>query len=167
VSLRYFNAAGATGSLGEDHRPETHLIPVVLEVAAGKLPALELYGTDYSTPDGTCIRDYVHVSDLASAHVAALRALESGAASTVYNLGSERGASVREVLESVAQATGRPVPFDMGPRRPGDPARLVAAGGAIRRELGWAPRFADLDAIVTTAWNWARHHPHGYRPPTT
>src|SRR6185295_1759156 len=128
---------------------------------------LVVFGDDYPTPDGTCIRDYVHVSDLASAHVAALRALASGSASVAYNLGSEHGASVREVLESVARATGRSVPFQMGPRRPGDPARLVAGGGAIRRELGWTPAFADLDAIVSTAWNWTRHHPHGYRAPTT
>jgi UDP-glucose-4-epimerase GalE len=168
VALRYFNAAGAhpDGLIGEDHHPEEHLIPRALAAATGG-PPLIVFGDDYPTPDGTCIRDYVHVSDLASAHVASLRALELGAASAVYNLGSEHGASVREVLDRVAEVTGRPVPFTMGPRRPGDPARLVAAGGAIRRELGWAPAFADLDAIVTTAWNWARHHPHGYRPPTT
>jgi UDP-glucose-4-epimerase GalE len=168
IALRYFNAAGADpdGEIGEDHSPEIHLIPRAIEAATGG-PGLQVFGDDYPTPDGTCIRDYVHVSDLAAAHLAAVRSLESGGASAFYNLGSEHGASVREVLESVARTTGRSVPFEMGPRRPGDPARLVASSARVKRELDWAPRFDDLDAIVGTAWEWARRHPHGYRASTT
>jgi len=162
--LRYFNAAGADpdGLIGEDHEPEEHLIPRALLAVRGGAP-LTVFGDDYPTPDGTCIRDYVHVTDLAAAHVEALGALERGAASSAYNLGNGEGISVREVIEAVARATGRPVPHNTGPRRPGDPARLVASSERIRRELGWQPRFGRLDAIVETAWRWHERHPHGYR----
>jgi UDP-glucose 4-epimerase len=160
VSLRYFNAAGATEILGEDHRPETHLIPVVLEVAAGKLPALELYGTDYSTPDGTCIRDYVHVSDLAQAHSLALERAKKGSA--VYNVGNGQGFSNGEVIETARRVTGRPIPVREAPRREGDPAVLVASAAKVKKELGWEPRFADLERIIETAWRWHQAHPNGY-----
>jgi UDP-glucose 4-epimerase len=160
--LRYFNAAGAhpDGLLGEDHDPETHLIPLALDAAAGRRPPLEVFGDDWPTPDGTCVRDYVHVCDLADAHLLALDALEGG--SRRYNLGNGRGHSVREVIAAVERATGARVPHRVGPRRPGDPAVLVASSERIRRELGWAPRFPDIDGIVRTAWAWRRAHPRGY-----
>jgi len=160
--LRYFNAAGAhpDGRLGEDHEPETHLIPLALDAAAGRRPALEIHGDDYPTPDGTCVRDFVHVCDLADAHLLALDALGEG--SRTYNLGSGRGCSVREVLASVERVTGRPVPARAGPRRPGDPPVLVASSELIRRELGWRPRFPHIDDIVRTAWEWRRLRPRGY-----
>jgi UDP-glucose 4-epimerase len=163
VVLRYFNAAGADpeARLGEDHRPEEHLIPLALSAAAGG-PPLSIYGIDYPTPDGTCIRDYVHVSDLAAAHVLALQALEAGRASAAYNLGNGQGVSVRQVLESVERATGRRVPHRVGARRAGDPAQLVASSARIRRDLGWTPGFDRVDAIVETAWRWASGHPHGF-----
>ena len=163
TALRYFNASGADpgGRIGEDHDPEEHLIPRAIAAAVGG-PALTLFGDDYPTPDGTCVRDFVHVSDLADAHIAALRALESGAPSSAYNLGNGQGASVREVIESVERATGRAVPHEVGPRRPGDPARLVASSERARRGLGWTPRLAPLDDIVRTAWAWHERHPHGY-----
>jgi len=160
ISLRYFNAAGATEILGEDHRPETHLIPVVLEVAAGKLPALDLYGTDYPTPDGTCIRDYVHVSDLAQAHSSALERTRKGSA--VYNVGNGQGFSNGEVVETARRITGHPIPVREAPRREGDPALLVASATKVKEELGWEPRFADLESIIETAWHWHRAHPNGY-----
>jgi UDP-glucose-4-epimerase GalE len=162
VALRYFNASGADldGLIGEDHRPEEHLIPRAIAAVRGG-DALTLFGDDYPTPDGTCIRDYVHVADLAAAHVASLKYLENGGASTGLNLGSGTGMSVKEVLASIARAAGRPVPHTMGPRREGDPARLVAASAAARRVLGWAPAL-DLDAIVTSAWRWHTTHPRGY-----
>jgi UDP-glucose-4-epimerase GalE len=164
--FRYFNAAGADpeGLIGEDHDPEEHLIPLALGAAAGGR-ALTVFGEDYPTPDGTCIRDYVHVTDLASAHVAALQALESGAPSAAYNLGNGAGISVRQVIEAVARVTGRPVPHQVGGRRAGDPARLVASSDRARAELGWTPRLDRLDAIVETAWNWHARHPGGYDPP--
>lgn len=158
VSLRYFNAAGSDpeGEIGEWHEPERHLIPIVLEVAAGKRPYLEIYGTDYETPDGTGIRDYIHVSDLASAHVLALRYLEKGGKSEVFNLGIGRGYSVREVVEICRRVTGREIPVHEAPRRPGDPAILVADPSKAERVLGWKPRFTELEPIVETAWNWLR-----------
>jgi UDP-glucose-4-epimerase GalE len=166
VSLRYFNAAGADpdGTLGEDHHPELHLIPRALEAATGGRP-LDVFGEDWPTPDGTCLRDYVHVTDLADAHVRALRALEAGAEPTAraYNVGTGTPHSVRAVIGAVERVTGRPVAWRGGPRRPGDPAVLFAAGDRIRRDLGWEPRFTDLGVIVETAWRWRRANPRGYR----
>ena len=162
ISLRYFNAAGADadGEIGEDHDPETHLIPLVLQTAAGKRPNITIYGTDYDTPDGTCIRDYVHVSDLAEAHVLALKALSSNGSSASYNLGTGRGFSVREVIETAHSVTGREIRVQEGPRRPGDPPQLVADATRAKTELGWTPKYADLDQIVKSAWSWSlRHHP--------
>jgi UDP-glucose 4-epimerase len=160
--LRYFNAAGAdpAGRLGEDHRPETHLVPLAIDAMLGRRPALSVFGTDYDTPDGTCIRDYIHVSDLATAHLAALARLDHG--SVTYNLGTASGHSVLEVLHSVERASGRPVPHEFAPRRPGDPARLVASPARIMRDTGWAPRHAALDDIVATALRWREAHPRGY-----
>jgi UDP-glucose-4-epimerase GalE len=160
--LRYFNAAGADrdGLIGEDHQPEEHLIPRAIAAVNGG-PALTLFGDDYPTPDGTCVRDYVHVADLADAHLTALRKLESGGASGAYNLGSGTGMSVRQVLEAVGRVAGRGVPHTVGPRRPGDPARLVASSARAERELGWRAQ-RDLRAIVETAWRWHEAHPQGY-----
>jgi UDP-glucose-4-epimerase GalE len=165
IALRYFNAAGCheSGALGEDHDPETHLIPLAIDAALGRGPGLSVFGDDYDTPDGTCIRDYVHVQDLARAHVLALLALEKGEAFRAFNLGSERGSSVREVIRAVERATGKPVPLTIGPRRPGDPPRLVASALRARQELGFAPHFPELPAIVETACRWRRDHPKGYR----
>ncbi len=159
AALRYFNACGADpeGDLGECHDPETHLIPLALEAAAGLRPPLQLFGTDYPTPDGTCIRDYVHVSDLASAHVLAVEGLLQGAKGGAYNLGTGVGRSNREVLEGVARAIGRPVPHHPTDRRPGDPPELVADARRFRADYGWDPRHSDLDTIVRTAWSWLRH----------
>ena len=156
VSLRYFNAAGSDpeGEIGEWHEPERHLIPIVLEVALGKRPYLEIFGTDYETPDGTGVRDYIHVTDLAQAHVRALQHLEAGGESRVYNLGIGRGYSVREVVEVCRRVTGRDIPVREGPRRPGDPAVLVADPSRAMRELGWQPRFTELAPMVETAWRW-------------
>ncbi|MCL5027096.1 MAG: UDP-glucose 4-epimerase GalE [Chloroflexi bacterium] len=162
VSLRYFNAAGAAGCLGEDHSPETHLIPIVLQVALGQRLSVSIFGTDYPTPDGTCIRDYIHVVDLAQAHVLALRALGEGCASAIYNLGNGNGFSVREVIEVARQVTGQPIPAVESSRRPGDPAVLVASSQRIVSELGWQPRFADLATIIRSAWEWHGQHPQGY-----
>jgi UDP-glucose-4-epimerase GalE len=165
IALRYFNAAGCheAGGLGEDHDPETHLIPLAIDAALGRGPGLTIFGTDYDTPDGTCIRDYVHVQDLARAHVQALAALEQGEPFRVFNLGSENGSSVRDVVKAVEAAAGRPVPHVLGPRRPGDPPRLVASAARARRELGFAPRFGELQAIVDSSYRWRRDHPKGYR----
>jgi len=160
AALRYFNAAGATAERGEDHHPETHLIPITLQVALGQREQLVLFGGDYPTPDGTCVRDYIHVSDLASAHILALRSLDQG--SRVYNLGNGQGFSNKEVLAVAREVTGHPIPAVIGPRRPGDPATLVASSERIRRELGWQPRFAELRAIVASAWAWHQAHPRGY-----
>lgn len=158
MCLRYFNAAGAdpAGEIGEAHDPETHLIPLVLDAALGRRPAITVFGDDYATPDGTCIRDYIHVTDLAAAHVLALQALEQGAASTAYNLGNGQGFSVREVIDCARQVTGRAIPVETGPRRAGDPPRLVGDAERIRSELNWQPQYADLKAIVQTAWQWQK-----------
>ncbi|HEV2968997.1 MAG TPA: UDP-glucose 4-epimerase GalE [Pirellulales bacterium] len=160
AALRYFNAAGASADRGEDHHPELHLIPIVLQVALGQRKDVTIFGDDYATPDGTCVRDYIHVVDLAQAHVLALRALDGG--SRVYNLGNGQGFSVRQVIETARRITGHPIPARTGPRRPGDPAVLVAGSDKIRRELGWHPRYPKLEQIVETAWAWHRRHPDGY-----
>ena len=156
VSLRYFNAAGADESceIGELHEPETHLIPLVLKAASGEQKNIKIFGTDYPTHDGTCIRDYVHVSDLAQAHLLALEALLSGEGSSVYNLGNSKGYSVREVIELAGKITGKTIRTVEVERRPGDPAELVAASDKIRQDLGWKPKYEDLETIITTAWNW-------------
>ena len=157
ASLRYFNAAGATEELGEDHDPETHLIPLVLKAAAGTAPKVTLFGDDYPTDDGTCIRDYIHVIDLARAHVLALEALASSKIDLRrYNLGCGGGYSVKQVVEAAKRVTGRDVPFSMGPRRAGDPARLIASSARIRAELGWEPKRQDLDEIIASAWKWMK-----------
>ena len=160
AALRYFNAAGASERFGEHHEPETHLIPLVLQVAMGRRERLEIFGDDYPTPDGTCVRDYVHVVDLAQAHILALKALDSG--SRTYNLGNGRGFSVRQVIETAREITGHPIPAVTGPRRPGDPAVLVASSRRISEELGWKPRYPELRDIIQTAWDWHRRHPQGY-----
>ena len=163
VALRYFNAAGADPDveIGEDHSPEIHIIPRAIAAARGAA-TLQVFGDDYPTPDGTCLRDYIHVTDLADAHVRALDAMAETGKSGAYNLGTGRPHSVREVIETVSNVTGRDVPWSLAPRRPGDPAVLYAAPQKAQAELHWKPRFADLDAIVRTAWEWHRTHPHGY-----
>ena len=161
ASLRYFNAAGATPQQGEDHRPESHLIPLILQVALGKRDHIAIYGNDYPTPDGTCIRDYIHVSDLASAHLLVLDALREKD-KLIYNLGNGHGFSVREVIETVRRVTGHPIPVREVARRPGDPAVLVASSAKIKRELHWEPQFPSLEGIVRSAWDWFRAHPDGY-----
>ena len=160
VSLRYFNAAGATDELGENHRPETHLIPIVLQAALGERHYVPLYGSDYPTPDGTCIRDYIHVSDLAAAHVLALRHLETGCG--VYNLGNGRGFSNREVIEAARRVSGQAIEVKEEERRPGDPPVLVASAEKAKAELGWQPKVTSLEEIVDSAWRWHRAHPKGY-----
>ncbi len=156
VALRYFNAAGADldHETGKSHDPETHLIPLVMDAASGRRPDVTIFGTDYPTPDGTCIRDYIHVSDLADAHVKALQALEQGSPSGAYNLGNERGFSVREVIDAVERLTGLRVPAKLGDRRSGDPARLIGDASRAHRELGWEPRLSELDQIIRSAWLW-------------
>jgi UDP-glucose 4-epimerase len=161
VSLRYFNVAGASGEQGEDHDPETHLIPNVLRAALGINPYVEVFGTDYETPDGTAIRDYIHIDDLAEAHLLALDGVRSGE-HRIFNLGNGNGFSVREVIEAAREVTGAEIPTREAPRRPGDPPMLVAAGEKIRNELGWAPRKAELEAMIGDAWAFARTRPHGY-----
>lgn len=160
VSMRYFNAAAAAGLRGEDHRPETHLIPSVLGVALGQRHALSQYGSDYSTRDGTCVRDYIHISDLAAAHLLALEKTETGSA--VYNLGNGRGFTNREVIEAARRVTGEPIAVADEPRRAGDPPELVASNAKARAELGWQPRYSDLEEIVDSAWRWHSEHPKGY-----
>lgn len=162
VALRYFNAAGATSRLGEDHRPETHLLPGLFEAASNSRRTFEIYGDDYSTPDGTCVRDFVHVLDIARAHILALRALPR-LGFAVYNVGHGRGYSIREVLGVVEEVTGRKVTVEIGSRRPGDPAVLVASPEKLQRELKWKPRYSDLHTIVRSAWTWKQSHPRGYR----
>ena len=163
IRLRYFNAAGADpdGDLGEDHDPEIHLIPLAIKAVVGG-PCLKVFGEDYATADGTCLRDFVHVSDLAQAHVGALKALEVGVQPAVYNVGNGRPYSVRDVIAAVERVTGQRVPWSAAARRPGDPAVLFASSDKIRRELGWRPSRPDLDSIVETAWRWHRTHPHGF-----
>lgn len=161
AALRYFNACGAASpDLGEDHDPETHLIPLVLQVALDQREKIVIFGDDYDTPDGTCIRDYIHVLDLAQAHILALRALAQG--SRTYNLGNGRGFSVKEVVETARQVTGHPIPAEIGPRRPGDPDILIAGSESIKRDLGWHPQYPDLVEIIDSAWQWHQKHPHGY-----
>lgn len=161
IALRYFNAAGADpdAEIGESHDPETHLIPLILDAAAGSRPAIAVYGDDYDTPDGTCIRDYIHVTDLAQAHVLALQALLQGAGSAAYNLGNGQGYSVRQVIDCAARITARPIPVEVGARRPGDPPKLVGDAQRIRRDLGWQPQYAELDSILGTAWQWHQCRP--------
>jgi UDP-glucose 4-epimerase len=158
VAFRYFNAAGASPRCGEHHRIETHLIPNVLKVALGQTKQCEIFGTDYDTPDGTCVRDYIHVIDLAQAHILALEPGRQG----FYNLGNGDGYSVRQVIQTCEKITGQSITALEKPRRPGDPARLVAAAAKARSELGWKPRFPRLDQIVSTAWSWHQKHPQGY-----
>jgi UDP-glucose 4-epimerase len=162
AALRYFNAAGAHGGRGEAHRPESHLIPLVVQVALGARPQARLFGDDYPTPDGTCIRDYIHVGDLVAAHLLALEALDQRPRQ-IYNLGNGSGYSVRQVIEAARRVTGHPIPVAVEPRRPGDAPRLVASSALARTELGWTPRTPDLDAIIATAWEWHRAHPRGYQ----
>jgi UDP-glucose-4-epimerase GalE len=156
ISLRYFNAAGADpeGELGENHHPETHLIPLILAVANGRLAEIAIFGADYDTPDGTCIRDYIHVTDLAEAHLLALQALDSDTANTAYNLGTGSGYSVRQVIDAASRITAHPIASSLVPRRAGDPARLVAAADKARHALGWMPHYSDLETIIATAWRW-------------
>ncbi|MCI0378343.1 MAG: UDP-glucose 4-epimerase GalE [Gemmataceae bacterium] len=163
AALRYFNASGAShdGSIGEDHEPETHLIPLAIYAAMGKRPHLEVFGTDYPTPDGTCVRDYIHVEDLAEAHLLALENLKPGQ-EMKYNLGTGRGNSVREVIQAVEEVSGKKVPVKEGPRRAGDPPALVASSDKVQKELGWRPKYTDIKAIVQSAWNWHSKRPKGY-----
>lgn len=164
ISLRYFNAAGADpkGEIGEDHQPESHLIPIILQTALGLRKEIQLFGTDYPTPDGTCIRDYIHVGDLSQAHLLALDALLGGAPSNIYNLGNGQGYSNREVIETARKITNLPIKVNEAPRRPGDPAILVASSERIKKELGWQPKYPTLEEIIATAWNWHRKHPNGF-----
>ena len=160
AALRYFNAAGASAERGEDHSPEYHLIPLVLQVALGQRAEIKIFGDDYPTRDGSCLRDYIHVLDLAQAHILALRALDQG--SRTYNLGNGQGFTVKEVIKAAREITGQPIPAVVVARRPGDPAVLVASSDKIRRELGWEPKYPDLRAILESAWNWHRSHHRGY-----
>ncbi|MSP12766.1 MAG: UDP-glucose 4-epimerase GalE [Chloroflexi bacterium] len=164
AALRYFNAAGALAEVGEDHHPETHLIPIVLQVALGRRPSVNIYGTDYPTPDGTAVRDYIHVVDLAQAHLLALAALDQGR-SQIYNIGNGLGFSVHQVIEVARRVTGHPIPAQETPRRAGDPPQLVASSARIRQELGWQPRYPGLESIIASAWEWRRRHPYGYEDP--
>jgi UDP-glucose 4-epimerase len=161
AALRYFNACGALNGRGEAHQPESHLIPLVLRVPLGERDSAQIYGTDYPTPDGTCIRDYVHIADLASAHLLALDGLQERDC-LIYNLGSGNGYSVREVIEAARQVTGHVIPVNELPRRPGDSARLVASSDKIKRELGWKPEHDNLHEIISSAWDWHKSHPRGY-----
>ncbi len=164
ISLRYFNAAGAdnSGQIGEDHDPETHLIPLVLQTAQGRRQQLEIYGTDYKTRDGTCIRDYIHITDLARAHILAVEKLARRAESSIYNLGSGDGFSVREVIDTARKVTAHDIPAAPAERRPGDPPVLIASSKRIKEELGWQPQYDDLETIIATAWQWHKNNPTGY-----
>ncbi|KGK85925.1 UDP-glucose 4-epimerase GalE [Clostridium sp. HMP27] len=164
TALRYFNAAGAhvSGKIGEHHNPETHLIPIILQVALGQRDKIMIFGDDYKTEDGTCIRDYIHVYDLASAHLLALERLMNGGESAVYNLGNGKGFSVKEVVEVARKVTGKEIKAEVAPRRSGDPAVLVASSEKAKKELGWNPEFDSLETILETAWNWHKNHPNGY-----
>lgn len=164
VSLRYFNACGAdeSGTIGEAHNPESHLIPLILQVPNGKRETISIYGTDYDTPDGTCIRDYIHVTDLAQAHILAVKYLTNGGKSDIFNLGNGIGYSVREVIETARKVTGHPIPVTETPRRAGDPARLVASSEKAKTILGWNPVHNSLEEIIASAWKWHKNHPDGY-----
>jgi len=164
VILRYFNASGAhtSGKIGEDHSPESHLIPLIIQAAMGKRDCIKLFGNDYNTPDGTCVRDYIHVSDLAQAHYLALQKLRKGEDSDIYNLGNGKGFSVKEVVDVVRRVTGKNITAVDAPRRPGDPAILIASSDKIKKELNWQPKMNDLETIVATAWQWHSKHPNGY-----
>lgn len=164
TALRYFNAAGAhmSGAIGEDHSPESHLIPIILQVALGQREHIGIFGDDYPTEDGTCIRDYIHVTDLADAHILALDKMRRDNTSGIYNLGNGKGFSVKEVIEVARRVTGHPIPEKVEPRRAGDPAVLVASSEKAQKELGWKPQFNDLETIITTAWNWHKEHPRGF-----
>ncbi|EOT30786.1 UDP-glucose 4-epimerase GalE [Enterococcus saccharolyticus] len=164
VALRYFNVAGAKAdaSIGEDHTPETHLVPIILQVALGQRNALSIFGDDYNTPDGTCIRDYVHVEDLIAAHLLALDYLKAGNESNVFNLGSNNGYSVKEMLEAAREVTQKDIPAVIAPRRAGDPSTLVASSAKAKEVLGWEPQYTDVKKIIETAWNWHVSHPNGY-----
>ena len=164
VALRYFNACGAhpSGAIGEAHDPETHLIPLILQVPNGQREKISIFGEDYPTKDGTCVRDYIHVCDLAQAHILALDYLLAGGKNDVFNLGNGVGFTVKEVIDVTRTVTGHPIPAEMSPRRAGDPAQLVASSEKIKRVLGWKPQFNDLETIIATAWNWHRTHPHGF-----
>ncbi|EIA19492.1 UDP-glucose 4-epimerase GalE [Listeria fleischmannii] len=164
VSLRYFNVAGAKedGSIGEDHNPESHLVPIILQVALGQRDELSIYGDDYDTEDGTCVRDYVHVVDLIDAHILALEYLKNGGESNIFNLGSSNGFSVKEMLEAARRVTGKEIPAAIGPRRAGDPSTLIASSDKAQKVLGWSPKHTDVEEIIETAWRWHSAHPNGY-----
>jgi len=165
IALRYFNVAGAheSGRLGEDHKPETHLIPLILQVPLGKRESISIFGDDYDTADGTCIRDYIHVTDLVDAHILALESLRSGSGSTVYNLGNGEGFSVKEMIEAARRVTGHPIPAVICPRRSGDPSALIASSQKAREKLGWEPSFNKVEDIIASAWNWHRNNPGGFK----
>ena len=165
VALRYFNVAGAKrdASIGEDHTPESHLVPIILQVALGQRESLAIFGDDYATPDGTCIRDYVHVEDLIAAHILALEYLKVGNDSNVFNLGSNNGYSVKEMLDAAREVTGKEIAAKVAPRRAGDPASLVASSEKAKTVLGWEPEYTDVKKIIETAWNWHVSHPNGYQ----
>ena len=164
ISLRYFNVAGAhvSGEIGEDHNPETHLIPLILQVPLGKREFISIFGDDYETHDGTCIRDYIHVTDLADAHILAVRKLREGSGSNIYNLGSGNGFTVKEMIEAARKVTGHEIPAKVCERRAGDPAKLVASSEKARRELGWNPKYENVEDMISSAWNWHKNHPNGF-----
>ena len=164
ISLRYFNVAGAheSGEIGEDHNPETHLIPLILQVPLGKREFISIYGDDYDTHDGTCIRDYIHVIDLADAHILAVKKLRAGFESNIYNLGSGNGFTVKEMIEAARKVTSRPIPAKICARRAGDPAKLVASSEKARKELNWQPKFENVEAMISSAWKWHQNHPNGF-----
>ena len=164
VSLRYFNACGAdaSGTIGEAHQPESHLIPLILQVPNGKRDAISIYGTDYDTPDGTCIRDYIHVTDLAQAHILAVSYLMNGGENNVFNLGNGVGFTVKEIIDTAEKVVGKPIKCEMAARRAGDPAQLVASSEKAKTVLGWKPKYDDIETIIGSAWNWHKEHPHGY-----
>ncbi len=165
VSLRYFNACGAhvSGKIGEDHNPESHLIPLILQVPNGKREFISIFGEDYQTKDGTCIRDYIHVTDLAQAHILAVKYLQNGGKSDIFNLGNGIGFSVKEVIETARKVTQNAIPAKVTPRRTGDPAKLIASSDKAKKVLGWKPQHAELDEIISTAWNWHKNHPDGFK----
>ncbi|MPN49571.1 UDP-glucose 4-epimerase [bioreactor metagenome] len=164
MSLRYFNACGAdeSGAIGEDHNPESHLIPIILQVPNGKREFVSIFGTDYPTPDGTCIRDYIHVTDLAQAHILAVKYLIAGGESDIFNLGNGVGFSVREVIETARKVTGHPIPEKETPRRAGDPAQLIASSDKAKKILGWKPEHDSIEEIIASAWNWHKNYPEGF-----